>query len=323
MLRIFTSNGSSMTMPLSSSAALARLAMPCSKTHWSIRTVLTSARSPAAAVVMEPRTSASRSALRWFGTSAAGGPSQSRYTRATFRDPSGSSYYDESSSSSSGGRWSGGSHNRGWFRNFGNRLQPKTVVIGLVGLNCTVFALQHIGDALRSQRDYRLSNFLALNFTLHWDNIRRHRYWTMFTHALTHKDPMHLLMNMVGLYSFGLQVASYLSPARFLAVYFGAAGLGAAFELEYERRTQTRHSVIGASDAVLGLISLSVAMFPQSKASLFFLPIAIPTAIPLLGIVAYDLYRCATGVVYTASPAHLGGTAFGVLYYLLRLRGRR
>jgi membrane associated rhomboid family serine protease len=54
-----------------------------------------------------------------------------------------------------------------------------------------------------------------------------------------------------------------------------------------------------------------------------FLFIQVPAIVGIGGFVAYDVYMASTGQQGKVDSAgHVGGALFGVLYWLLRVRGR-
>lgn len=90
--------------------------------------------------------------------------------------------------------------------------------------------------------------------------------WAMYiTHGFLHGGVVHLLLNMVTLWSLGAAVMERVSPARFLAVYFGAmVGGGAVYALLATSATP----MVGASGALFGLAGAILAWMWDDQPSL-------------------------------------------------------
>lgn len=155
--------------------------------------------------------------------------------------------------------------------------------------------------------------------------------WRLVTCGFLHdtSDPLHIIFNMLILYFVGRELEERHGGREFLAFYLIAlvvaslAFMGVA-ALKFNQ-TSLATRVVGASGAVTAALMLFILHDPKRKVLLFFV---LPMPIWVLGVifVGYDLIgffsRPAEGefAKHTAFAAHLGGAAFGALYYYSRLR---
>lgn len=155
--------------------------------------------------------------------------------------------------------------------------------------------------------------------------IQRGQYYRFITHGFIHADVMHLLFNMIALYSFGPHLEKVftfscifgsLGKLFYLLLYFLA--LIIASLPDYFRYKDSYHfRSLGASGAVSAVIFSLIIFFPQSPIGLIFLPVQIPGyvfAIVYLGITVY-LDRRGGGRVNHS--AHFWGAAFGIVFTLV------
>lgn len=171
------------------------------------------------------------------------------------------------------------------------------------------------------------------NFTLSRKNIEEGRWWTLITSAFSHKDPFHLLFNMLSL-RFGVEAALHtgLGPLRVLLLATGAA-LSSSYASLWDGATR-KHGAdragLGASGIVQGFLAAMALTRPWMQVSLMFIPI--PVSLPIVWglFTAWDFYNLHMARQNGDSPsasgsvvgyaAHLGGSAFGALYWFVRLR---
>ena len=151
------------------------------------------------------------------------------------------------------------------------------------------------------------------------------RPWTLFTYLFVHYNPMHLLMNMVWLYMFGLFFQRWFSSHQLLAHYIlgGVAGallfvLGSQF-LPSSGSTLSQAPLIGASASVMAL-AVAVAVFrPNEPVSLFlFGTIRLKyLALIMIGLDVPGFNPESEGALL----AHMGGALYGLTVGLTSRRG--
>jgi membrane associated rhomboid family serine protease len=140
--------------------------------------------------------------------------------------------------------------------------------------------------------------------------------WRLFTYLFLHdpNGPFHLIFNMLTLWMFGAEIEAMWGTRRFVFFYvFSGAGAG-LFSLA------TRFSpvmwfvpVIGASGAVLALLTVYALYFPRRQMLLFFLfPVNVIVAVVIFG--AISLLGSVQSWGNVSHLTHLGGIAAGFFY---------
>jgi membrane associated rhomboid family serine protease len=151
--------------------------------------------------------------------------------------------------------------------------------------------------------------------------------WRLLTCAFCHNRyaPWHILFNMLMLYWFGTRLERMYGSREFLLFYLAAAVAGSLAYAGLALYAGSNAPAIAASGAVMGVMMLYVIYYPFETFLLcWFIPVPLWA---LLGVyVLYDLHpvllTLAGDQFYTgvAHAGHLGGLAFGYLYWRL---GRR
>jgi membrane associated rhomboid family serine protease len=157
--------------------------------------------------------------------------------------------------------------------------------------------------------------------------IKQGQLWRLLTCAFCHSrvSIWHIVFNMIMLYWFGTRLESMYGSREFLLFYLAAALASSLAYVGLAFWTGSNVPAIGASGAVMGVTMLYVIFYPYETILLFwFLPVPLWAMLGLY--VIYDLHpvllqlsgdRVFTGV---AHAGHLGGLAFGFLYWKLGLR---
>src|SRR3954464_11302291 len=97
--------------------------------------------------------------------------------------------------------------------------------------------------------------------------------WQLLTYAFLHSGVTHILFNMLGLYSFGVDLERIWGGRRFLIFYLACALSAGATQLGFSAVTGPSFPTVGASGAVFGLL-LAFALFsPERRVLLLFPPI--------------------------------------------------
>jgi membrane associated rhomboid family serine protease len=141
-------------------------------------------------------------------------------------------------------------------------------------------------------------------------------YKRLVTSGFLHVGWLHLVFNMMCLYSFGTSIGFSLGTLPFLLVYFASLIGGGLFSLLIHRRHGDYGSV-GASGAICGLMFAAVALFPGMNMGLFFLPIQIPGWLFALLFVLFSIYGIRSQKNNVGYDAHLGGALTGMIVALL------
>lgn len=152
--------------------------------------------------------------------------------------------------------------------------------------------------------------------------IEKGQLWRLVTCAFCHHryQIWHILFNMLMLYWFGKRLEQMYGSREFLLFYLAAAICSSLAYIGLAYYSGSKVPAIGASGAVMGVMMLYVIFYPNETFLLFcFIPVPLWA---LLGLyVIFDLHpilltlsgdEMFTGI---AHAGHLGGLAFGFLYW--------
>jgi membrane associated rhomboid family serine protease len=140
----------------------------------------------------------------------------------------------------------------------------------------------------------------------------RKEYFRLLSSAFLHGSWLHLILNMAALYSFSFSVGYVLGVRNFLLIYFGSLLAGNLLSL-YFHRNHGDYSAIGASGAVSGVIFASIAIFPESRMGIIFLPFQMPAWLFGTLFILVSIYGVKSSVGNIGHDAHLGGAIAGIL----------
>lgn len=180
----------------------------------------------------------------------------------------------------------------------------------------------------RKQDEERLSRFAPKQSVVEqWcqldtNKVMSGQVWRLVTTALLHDrfGIWHIVMNMLALYWFGRSLELHYGSREFLIFYIAAALVASLTFMIIQLVSGDRTPAIGASGAVMAVFCLFAMWNPGYTIRIYFL-FPIPIIWLLVLYVLYDLHplimqlnnpEWRTGV---AHAAHLGGVAFGYLYY--------
>lgn len=151
--------------------------------------------------------------------------------------------------------------------------------------------------------------------------------WRLITCAFCHDTRYigHIIFNMLLLWMFGRRLESMYGSKEFLLFYFSGAIVASGCYMALDLATGSPVPMIGASGAIMAIVTLYAVHFPTETIYIFFvLPVEIRWVVLMYAI--YDLHPLlvqAAGVPMSdniAHAAHLGGLAFGYLYGTRRIR---
>lgn len=144
--------------------------------------------------------------------------------------------------------------------------------------------------------------------------IRKRKEWyRLISAGFVHVGFLHVFMNAMGIYYFGMLVEEFMGFWVMLAVFLISVVGGSIFCLRV-RRKDVDYRAAGASGGVLGLMMFSVLFFPDIKLGLFLIPVMIPGPIFMILFVIGSLIFSQTADRNRIShEGHLGGALFGGL----------
>jgi len=151
--------------------------------------------------------------------------------------------------------------------------------------------------------------------------IERLCVWQVFTYMFLHSTApnhiIHIIINMLFLYWFGVELERVLGRRRFLGLYLGGGVAGGIAYAVSQYVVGMRSPAIGASAAVMAVMVVYAFHFPNRTIYLFY---CIPIAVKWFALAAiamdvlYSVTSYADGVAHTA---HLGGALYGFLHWRL------
>lgn len=149
------------------------------------------------------------------------------------------------------------------------------------------------------------------------------RPWTFVSYMFVHAGLLHLLFNMLMLFVFGAPVEARMGSRAFI-LYYLYCGVGAAVFCLALSGIMSVGPFVGASGALLG-VALAFAMFwPDAELIVFPFPMPIRARTLVMVLVGLDVlfYFVAPGDG-VAHLAHVGGAAFGYLFFRIQGIARR
>ncbi|MBY0307302.1 MAG: rhomboid family intramembrane serine protease [Phycisphaerales bacterium] len=154
--------------------------------------------------------------------------------------------------------------------------------------------------------------------------------WRFVTFQFLHSGWTHLILNMIGLWTFGPDVEDYLGRKRYLALYLACGVFGAVSYLLLNLVgnllpsvhipgllfQDVRTPLVGASAGIFGIMLAAAFVVPQRVIDLLFvIPIRVKPAVYLFfGISVINLIFGARNA--GGEAAHVGGAVAG--YYFIR-----
>jgi membrane associated rhomboid family serine protease len=210
-----------------------------------------------------------------------------------------------------------GIHDREYYRRdgpsfLGSLTESGAVCKWLVGINVLCFFVQMLSrDPITRQEPFTNALILDGNAVLHG------QVWRLLTGAFLHSTQsfLHIIFNMLLLWWFGRHVEDHLGSREFLAFYLVSAVVGNLIFMATASVGLHGDRALGASGAVTAVLVLSACYNPRQVILLFFV-IPIPIWGFVIFMVAKDTFTL-LGKVNNGigAAAHLGGAAFGFVYY--------
>lgn len=140
------------------------------------------------------------------------------------------------------------------------------------------------------------------------------RPWSLLSYALLHRDFLHILLNMLGLFMFGPPLEHRLGGRTFSRLYAVSALGGAALSV-LARPITGDTPIIGASAAVFGVMMGFVLEWPDAPVLIFPLPVPLKAKWLVMWFAGMSLVlglgRLQPGMAHFA---HLGGFGAALLY---------
>ncbi|MDJ1492773.1 rhomboid family intramembrane serine protease [Cytophagaceae bacterium DM2B3-1] len=153
----------------------------------------------------------------------------------------------------------------------------------------------------------------------------RKEYSRFITSGFIHQDGMHLLFNMIALFSFGVQmeekVFSVLYPGAGLTLFgilyiVGIIVSDIPTYLKY--KNYSYYNSLGASGGVSAVVFAFILFNPQAKLGLMFIPfLKLPAFLFGALYMFYSIYMSKRGGDNINHDAHLWGALFGIAFSVI------
>ena len=145
--------------------------------------------------------------------------------------------------------------------------------------------------------------------------------WQPLTYIFLHGGIMHLLLNMLFLWMFGVDLERAWGTRRFWN-FFLVTGIGAGVvnilvktALDPHGSGSSKIPTIGASGAIYGVLVAAAMMFPDRRVWLIPFPVQIPMRIYVIAAIAIEFFfTLGLGGDNVSHVTHLGGALVGYLY---------
>ena len=215
------------------------------------------------------------------------------------------------------------------YRPNSNRWKSATGILLII--NVAVFVIQGLmGEFAKS---VPVDRYLALSI----EGLVHGFVWQFLTYQFLHGSLIHLLLNSLGLFTFGYAVEQFLGVRRFVLLYLMSGVIGgfvhclggliwpSHFGVLMDSLNQPHYiSMVGASAGLFGLIAAFALMFPERDLTIylfFVLPVTVSAKV-LLGVsVGISILGVLIDKGNVAHGAHAGGMLGGWLmlrYYRSR-----
>lgn len=147
--------------------------------------------------------------------------------------------------------------------------------------------------------------------------------YRFLSYALIHADWIHLLVNMMVLYSFGRNVEVYYGynfgskgVLYFILLYIGGAALS-TLPSYGKHKDDYSYTAVGASGAVSAVVFASIIFDPWSKLIIFPIPIGIPAILFGFLYLIYSWYMGKKNIDNVGHDAHFWGAVFGFVFTII------
>ncbi len=191
---------------------------------------------------------------------------------------------------------------------FRSSLGMGTVVKWLIITNVIVFFILNLVLSSFNEALYRnLTYYLALD-------PHSFRPWQAVSYMFLHRDFLHLLFNMLGLFFFGTTVEEVMGSRSFLRYYLICGACAAPVAWLMTLFSPPMGITLGASGAIFAVLYACYRFYPESQVYLYgILPVKLKFL--LLFYVCFSFFSLFNENSQVAHFAHLTGLAAGFAYF--------
>ncbi len=167
-------------------------------------------------------------------------------------------------------------------------------------------------DFLYIQEIYLTFGLTPIDF---WNGAVWQPFTTLFLHGF-YGFSLHLIVNMFALWSLGRAIEMTIGSIPFFWLYFVSGLFGSLFVVIFQPNLSI--PTIGASGAIMGLLSALAFFYPNSLLFVFFIPMKARTAAILFGLgsLVLSFFDKSSNISHLG---HLGGMVGGFLYTIFAL----
>ena len=144
--------------------------------------------------------------------------------------------------------------------------------------------------------------------------------WQPVSSMFLHGGFLHILVNMIALWSLGMLLERAIGSRAFAYLYGFAGIAGGLFVAVFQ--SSLSMPTVGASGAISGMLGAIAILFPESRLLLFVFPVKARTAAILLGASSI-LFAMIDGGSNISHLGHLGGLVGGLTYAYFAIDRRR
>jgi len=183
----------------------------------------------------------------------------------------------------------------------------------LLIINVAVFLI----DFIFSSHDVTGMTFLQTYFALiPATPVLTLQLWRLITYQFLHGDLGHIFWNMIGLFFLGPSLERQWGGKKFLTFYLscGVAG-GLFYILLVMTGFLSAGTMVGASGAILGVLTACAILFPHFVVFIVIFPVPIRVAAVILMAIAFFAVF-SKGARSGGEACHFAGIAVGAIYVL-------
>lgn len=189
-----------------------------------------------------------------------------------------------------------------WWR---NRTEGEKVFIPICALNCIVFAAWRFRRFQPTMAKYFLST-----------PSRKNLCWPMFLSSFSHVSIIHLAANMFVLHSFSNILCHTLGKEQFVGLYLSSGVVSSFASYFYKIVSKNSGFTLGASGAIMAMVSYICFHNPEEKLYILFLPFfTFQAGAAIKAIMAFDAAGLIFSWKFLDHAAHLGGALLGIAWY--------
>ncbi|HZZ28174.1 MAG TPA: rhomboid family intramembrane serine protease [Pirellulales bacterium] len=188
-----------------------------------------------------------------------------------------------------------------------------SAVTTLIAINVAVYLVEIFTQGQMRGGSTWIEQHLALE-----PNLFQHpwKFWQLLSYGFVHDSSgfTHILFNMIALYVFGGDVERIYGKREFLKLYISLVILAGLVYVVIAAATKGKSPVEGASGGIMGVAVIFACHFPRRMLYIWGV-LPVPAFMLVIVFIALDFLGSFDQSDLTAHTAHLGGAAFGFVYY--------